>query len=156
TGAQGTLMYSKDNGVNFQTSNAFTGLAAGTYQVVVKDQLGCQVSHSVMLTDPPALSFTTTNANPLCNGASNGQITVNAIGGTGMRMYSKDNGMNFQPINIFSGLAAGTYNLVVKDANNCTKSGMVTLTDPPAIIFTTTNTNPLCNNSSDGSITFNA
>ena len=35
--------YSIDNGASFQASGNFTGLLAGNYNVVVQDNIGCQV-----------------------------------------------------------------------------------------------------------------
>ncbi|MCB0545481.1 MAG: hypothetical protein KDC70_18285, partial [Saprospiraceae bacterium] len=65
------------------------------------------------------ISFTATPSNT-CSGSSNGQIAVTGVtGGTGPYMYSKDNGSTFQSGATFTGLAAGPYNVVVKDANGC-------------------------------------
>jgi hypothetical protein len=46
-----------------------------------------------------------------CATATDAVITVTATGGTGTITYSKDNGLNFQASNIFSGLAAGSTKL---------------------------------------------
>lgn len=158
SGGTGTLVYSKDNGVNYQASNVFNGLSAGTYNIVVKDANNCTTAASpVTLNDPVPISFTTTKVDPACPGNSNGAITVNASGGTGTLMYSKDNGVNYQASNVFNGLSAGTYNIVVKDANNCTTAASpVTLNDPIPISFTTTKVDPTCPSTADGSITVNA
>lgn len=158
SGGTGTLVYSKDNGVNYQASNVFNGLSAGTYNIVVKDANNCTTAASpVTLNDPVPISFTTTKVDPACPGNSNGTITVNASGGTGTLMYSKDNGVNYQASNVFNGLPAGTYNIVVKDANNCTTAASpVTLNDPIPISFTTTKVDPTCPSTADGSITVNA
>ena len=43
--------YSIDNGANFQASGNFTGLLAGNYNVVVQDNIGCQVTGVVSVTD---------------------------------------------------------------------------------------------------------
>ena len=44
-----------------------------------------------------------------------------------------------------TGLAAGSYTFTVKDANNCTITVPVTITQPAAITATTSITNVLCN-----------
>ncbi len=68
----------------------------------------------------PAISFTATPTNT-CSGGSTGQIAVTGVtGGTGPYLYSKDNGSTFQSGNTFTGLAANTYQIVVKDAAACT------------------------------------
>ena len=38
TGGRYPYLYSKDNGVTFQTSNVFTGIGVGIYYFMVKDQ----------------------------------------------------------------------------------------------------------------------
>jgi gliding motility-associated-like protein len=156
SGGTTPYQYSIDNGVTFQAGNNFTGLPAGTYDIIVEDAAGCQVASTVTLTDPPALGFTTVDVDPDCNGASTGSITFSANGGTTPYQYSTDNGVTFQAGNAFTGLPAGTYNVVVEDANGCSSTGTVTLTDPPVLTFTTTDVDPDCNGASTGSITFSA
>lgn len=68
----------------------------------------------------PTISFTATPTNT-CPGSNNGQITVSGVtGGSGPYMYSKDNGATFQSGATFTGLPAGNYQIVVKDATACT------------------------------------
>ncbi|MBK8191877.1 MAG: hypothetical protein IPK76_01160 [Lewinellaceae bacterium] len=67
----------------------------------------------------PTITFTATPTNT-CPGSNNGQIVVSGVsGGTGPYMYSKDNGANFQSGATFTGLSAGNWAIVVKDANDC-------------------------------------
>src|SRR5436853_6459810 len=80
--------------------------------------------------------------NPSCSSGT-GSITVTASGGTGTLSYSKD-GTNFQSSNVFSGLAAGSYTITVKDANGCTTTTAATVTVPPAVTTSSTAKNPLC------------
>jgi|GEM_PF-1074192 len=170
SGGTGTLQYSKDNGSNYQPGNEFSGLGAGTYQIVVKDANGCTSSAtSVTITAPTAVSIgsavkTSYNGADLsCATSTDGKITVTASGGTGTLQYSKDNGSNYQPGNEFSGLGAGTYQIVVKDANGCTSSATsVTITAPTAVsigsaVKTSYNGADLsCATSTDGKITVTA
>ncbi|MCC6461685.1 MAG: choice-of-anchor D domain-containing protein, partial [Saprospiraceae bacterium] len=56
-----------------------------------------------------------------CVSTTNGQIIVGSVtGGVAPYQYSKDNGANYQPGATLTGLAPGTYQVVVKDANGCT------------------------------------
>ena len=41
TGGTGTKEYSKDGGVNYQSSGTFSGLTSGTYTIHVKDENDC-------------------------------------------------------------------------------------------------------------------
>ncbi|TPE42586.1 T9SS type B sorting domain-containing protein [Pontibacter mangrovi] len=127
TGGSGAYTYSID-GVNFQASASFTGLAAGNYTVSVKDGNGCVYAEAVDLTNIAGPEFTATATASTC-GASNGSISVNDItGGTAPYTYSVD-GSTYQTSNTFGQLLAGTYNITVKDANGCTLVKAVTVSD---------------------------
>ena len=158
SGGTGALQYSVDNGGTFQAGNTFTGLGAATYNIVVQDANGCQASTTATLTDPTAVSITNVAVvEPLCNGVSDGSLTITASGGTGALQYSIDNGGTFQAGNNFTGLGASTYNIVVQDANGCQASTTATLTDPTAVSITNVATvDPTCNGGSDGTITITA
>src|SRR5690606_19786880 len=124
--ATGTdLEYSIDAGTNFQTSNVFTGLAAGEYNIVVMDGSGATVGTTVTLVAPeiPVIDDISTEA-PDC-GLSNGSLSIAATG-TDLQ-YSTDGGGNFQPSPVFADLAAGTYEVVVVNDAGCTANATVTL-----------------------------
>ena len=157
TGGTGTLQYSIDGGTTFQASNAFTGLIAGVYNIVVEDANLCQATSTVTLVDPTVVSITgVASTAPSCNGSADGTITITATGGTGALQFSIDGGTTFQAGNNFTGLIAGIYNIVVQDANLCQVTSTVTLVDPTALVITsTTPVDPTCG-ASNGSITINA
>jgi len=158
SGGTGTKQYSNDNGFTYQSSNIFSGLTAGTYQVVVKDDNNCTKTSSVTITEPSLITFSCSNIDILCYNDSNGSITVTASGGTGTLQYSKNNGSTYQLSNIFSGLTANTYQIVVKDANNCiTTVQDVTLTQPvSAISSSVIYTDYVCPLEATGEITVTA
>lgn len=155
TGGITPYQYSIDSGATFYSSNAFTNLVANTYKVIVKDTNNCITNFTAsIVTQPTVLSFTATNTNVSCNGGNNGSITVTATGGTTPYQYSKNNGSTFQSSNTFSNLAFGTFDVLVKDANNCvTSSQTISITQPTAVSFTTTSSNVICNGGNTGSIT---
>lgn len=132
-----------------------TGLGVGTYSVIVTDATGCTATGSVNITQPNALTFTTSVTSPDCSGGNDGSITVTANGGNAPYQYSSDGGNIYQNSNILTGLDAGTYTVIVKDANNCTVSNPVTITDPVAIQPNLTVTNISCNGAVDGRVTAN-
>ncbi len=143
------------NGTNYFTDSTFSNLSAGTYTLYTKDNAGTIVSSSATLTAPSAVAGTTTITNVLCNGGSTGSITVNASGGTPSYQYSL-NGGTFQVSNVFSGLTANTYSIIIKDANNCTTTISATATQPTAVNATAVTVNVLCNGGATGSITVTA
>lgn len=92
--------------------------------------------------------------NVSCFGGSNGAITVSASGGLSPYQYKYDGG-SFQSSNVFSNLIAATQPIIVKDANNCSKTISSTITQPSAALGSsiTSQTNALCYSNSTGSVT---
>jgi hypothetical protein len=144
--------YSID-GINFQASNTFTGLAAGAYTITVKDNTGDTrtTTANVINESSPALTANTTTST--CS-SDNGSITANASGGTPPLQYSI-NGTTYQSSNVFTGQFAGNYTVYVKDANGCISTTAVTIINESAPSLTATTTAASCTNN-DGAITANA
>jgi len=68
--------------------------------------------------------------NILCNGANDGQITVNGSGGTAPFEYSLNNG-TFQSNNVFTQLTPGDYVPMIRDANGFVQTApTITITEP--------------------------
>lgn len=127
------FQYSIDGGGSWQTSNTFTGLAAGSYVCTIMDANSCLANDStVILNEPVALSFTTVNLDDTCSLAK-GEIQFSAVGGTMPYTYSIDGGGTYQSSAIFSGLMNGTYNLAVMDANGCMMTSSTTLNDQAGV-----------------------
>jgi len=154
SGGTGTLNYSIDGGTTFQTSGVFNGVLAGSYSIVVEDANGCQGTGTVSVTEPVAMSFTSSFSDPNCNGGADGTITITASGGTGTYQYSSDGGVTFQASNILTGLSAGTISVVVEDVNGCQQNGSVVLSDPAGMTYSIVAVDENCG-LSDGSLTFN-
>ncbi|MHC2993524.1 hypothetical protein OB13_18805, partial [Pontibacter sp. HJ8] len=116
------------NGTTFQTGTTFTGLASGDYTLTVKDANGCQVTASVSVDKEGPASFVSSSVASTC-GSNNGSLAVNRVnGGNAPYTYSL-NGGAFQSAATFTGLVAGTYTITVKDANDCTYTREVQVTD---------------------------
>ncbi len=160
TGGTAPLTYSITGAAPYQAGNSFTGLSAIAYTVSVEDANSCTATGSSgNVNEPTALVLNAPGeTDPNCNGGSDGQVVVNASGGTPPYEYSIDNGSNYSSNATFMGLAAGTYNLAVRDANNCVTTGTsATLADPTIItISSVTPTNVQCNGANDGQISITA
>jgi uncharacterized protein (DUF2141 family) len=139
----------KDNlGQQIGTDPLLNGVPAGDYTATVTDSEGCIKAENYQLTDPPALSFSTTTSDfnkfaVSCPDAEDGQITLTANGGTGSIVYSINDGASYQPGNTFGGLGADTYKALVRDDNGCLSTTQnITLNAPDALqlgIFSQTN-----------------
>lgn len=128
----GTYNYSKDD-VTYQVSNVLTGFPAGSHTVYVKDKGGCVYPLVVTVTQPAApLAISAANTKLVsCYGYSDGEITATATGGWGSYQYSIDNGITWQVSNLFAGLPAGPYTILVKDFEGCIVMSSVTMVIQP-------------------------
>ncbi len=158
SGGTGNLEYSFDGGTNYGTSNTATGLSANSYDVFVIDENNCTANQSVTIIEPSAITIDNIVSNNIsCNGANDGTITVIASGGTGTLEYSFDGGTNYGTSNTTAGLSANTYDVFVRDENNCTANQSVTITEPTAIVIDNIATTDItCNGANDGTITVTA
>lgn len=155
TGAVAPLSFSLNGGAG-QPSNSFNGLAAGNYTVDVTDDNGCVASVSFTITEPTVLNYTSDVTPASCNGECDGEILINASGGTPPYQYSSDNGLSFSPNNPMTGLCAGNVNVVVQDDNGCLSNSTENIPEPAAVSATYDITDPECEGSCDGEIEVNA
>jgi len=150
---------------NYKFSNFQVLKPGGTYYVAVNDANGCKdlrddaewqtVTITPITSD---IAFTTAKTDNLCNGNTAGTITVSAVsGGTGPDYTVSRNGINWYSLDegdyTFTGLAAGTYTISVKDVNGCVKTSSVTITQPASLAFNVTYTDASCAGGATGSIT---
>lgn len=128
-----------------------TGLSAGTYSVTTVDANSCSATTNVTITEPAVMSANiTTQTNVLCFGASTGTATASATGGTGSFTYTWNTTPAQYGTNA-TGLAAGTYTVTAVDANNCSATANVTITQPAAISPSPSQVNVSAFGATDGS-----
>ncbi|HEX2630023.1 MAG TPA: T9SS type B sorting domain-containing protein, partial [Chitinophagaceae bacterium] len=153
--AAGTAPYEYSlDGIAWQSSNVFPGLAAGTYTVRYRESNGCSGQLTEVVAEPAVLSATQATVAVVCNGQSNGTITITPNGGQSPYQYSLD-ATNWQASNVFN-VPAGSYTVTIRDFNNCTTTQNMTVTEPNALTGSATTTNATCNGGNDGVITVTA
>ncbi len=152
TGGTGELQYAL-NGGDYQVSNFFGELSANTYLITVKDENNCvKNSTPANLPNPTPIDVILQVTQIKCYNQSDGSITVSASGGFGGFLYKLNSG-TYQNNPIFSNLAAGNYVVSVLDQTGCAKvNDTETLTNPPAIFYTTNSSHLTCHDSNDGII----
>jgi hypothetical protein len=142
TGGTGAYSYLWSNGA---TTEDISGLAAGTYDVVVTDANGCTDGATFTLDEPTAVEIVA-NPGPLscnsANGSADATIDLTISGGTAPYTYNWSNGETTEDI---AGLAAGTYDVTVTDANDCTAEGSWTIDDVDPIEVLASATDLSCN-----------
>lgn len=154
TGGWSVYKYSIDNGATFQSSGVFTDLAGSLvgrpYYVVVADasDMTClKVVGPTYIYKPSELDISDIQiTQESCSNSGDAVVKINVKGGWGsvnnpqgnvtVPHYSIDNGNNWQTLNTFTGLMAGTYTIKVKDANarvDCEVSRTITILPVTAI-----------------------
>ncbi|HSV88699.1 MAG TPA: hypothetical protein VLH61_08660, partial [Bacteroidales bacterium] len=128
---------------NGQTTAVATGLPAGTHQVLVTDQNGCQTTAAVTLVNPDPIVI---NALVLVHvtsyGLSDGQLTVEAVNGTPPYTYVWAHGPTGPAL---TGIPAGFYTVTVTDFNGCSAVATFEILQPsPVQLFLDAGTGRIC------------
>ncbi len=149
-GGSPAYIYRWSNGASTED---LSGLTAGTYSVTVIDGNECSATTSFTITQPTDITIVATPTNVLCGGGNDGAIDVTISGGTQPYSFSWSNEAMEEDL---SGLTAGSYTLVVTDANGCTESTTVTISEPRALNGFAQITPVACQGEATGSINLTA
>jgi gliding motility-associated-like protein len=132
---------------NAETTEDINSLGGGTYQVVVTDANGCVFVETTDIVEPAeiALDFSTTE--PLCNGDATGSVDMTVIGGNLPLTFNWSNSALTEDL---TNVSAATYDVTVTDANLCTATGSIDLTEPLAMTLETIGIDINCIGDADG------
>jgi hypothetical protein len=131
-GGSSTVTVSATGGTAPYTGTGTFSRSAGTYSFTVTDANSCTSTTTGSITQPQALSLTLQVM--ACSGGNNGSITATFSGGTAPYQVKIDAGAYTAATSpyTFTGLAAGSHTVTVKDANGCTTSNSITVSSCPA------------------------
>ena len=132
-GGTGTYQYSLD-GNSYQMTNTFSNLTAGKYIVFIIDDDGCSNSTQATLDALDGLDIIEITTLPSRCGGSTGSVTIDVEGGIAPVMISLQN-YPAQTEELFSGLAAGTYQIYIQDAAGCTADTMASLSQTGCPVY---------------------
>lgn len=128
TGGTGSYGYQWSNGA---TTQDLSNLSSGTYSVDIVDGNGCTATSSYTISNNvsncSAFCYIAVTSNSVSNevcGNGNGSIDINVLNAVAPFTYSWSNGATTEDL---TGLSAGTYTVMVLDANNCSESASFTI-----------------------------
>lgn len=120
--------FSMDSGNTFQDVPVFSNIGPGSYNVLVKDRLGCITAmDDFVITQPAPLSVVSAKTRVVsCSSVKDGQIILTVTGGTSPYRYGLSK-YNTQADSILHGLDAGEYHYYVLDSHDCSIDGSVVI-----------------------------
>lgn len=148
-----------------QDNGTFEGLAEGTeYYIAVTSGATCSdIAGPFAIVRPDPIIFDAVPTNVSCNGEEDGTITVSvSAGGEGLIQFAiapnfneffsdSDNPGTYT----FDELAAGTYEILIKDDNGCFEKDFITIEEPDQIEVINIDTTPeLCIGANNGTVVF--
>ncbi len=144
-----TYVWSPSGG-NAQTA---TGLIAGDYTATITDANGCSTITTVSVSTTnniPSVAASTVN-NVSCFNGTNGSASATPSGGTPNYTYAwLPSGGNSSAA---SNLSAGNYSVTITDANGCSATNTVSITQPSVLSATQSQINVNCNAGNNASAT---
>jgi gliding motility-associated-like protein len=149
TGSGGTTPYtiSWNTGAN---GPLITGLIAGIYTATVTDGNGCTAAQSATVNQPSALQISIIAADVSCFGGNDGSATATGSGGIPGYTFVWSNGANGP---VADNLSAGAFTVTATDANACTTTQTIAITEPPLLNVSASATDETANNANDGTAT---
>ncbi|WP_069859212.1 T9SS type B sorting domain-containing protein [Arenibacter sp. NBRC 103722] len=133
SGGSGGYQYAiSPNLDKFDTVNTFTDLAPGNYTVIAQDINGCFEQLRYTIIEPAIITAVPTTTPEICIGSEDGTISLIISGGTAPYSTSINSTTDSDFVldrTLFTNLAAGTYAIFVKDAQDCMINMAVTI-DP--------------------------
>jgi hypothetical protein len=159
TGGSGNYWY-QISGTGWSNSGLFTGLQAGSYEVLIRDQANpsCIVllDDARVILEPEEMDAVISHEDVTCFDGNNGSINISdPAGGSGSYQY-RVSGYGWQSSGLFEGLTAGTYEVEMRDAADpaCVKilDGSYTIQQPGVLEALVTHEDVTCFDGNNGSI----
>src|SRR6185312_11416373 len=117
---------------NGSSSEDISGLVAGSYTVTITDANGCTDTQVINVTQPvAALSASGSPVHVKCFGGATGAINLTVSGGTAPYSFAWNTGATTEDL---SGLTSGSYTVTITDANGCTETQVINVTQPAAAL----------------------
>ena len=133
-----------------QTPSTAINLAPNTYSCTITDFYGCKSTAFGTITQPSVLAPIMNSQNVKCFGTSTGTISATGSGGTAPYTYLWPTLAS--TLSTVNNVAIGIYSCTTTDANNCSITQTIAVTQPSSITLTSTITPANCN-LSNGSAT---
>ena len=146
--------YSINGGLS-QSSNVFTALTEGTYNVTVKDSIDCAYTFPVVINSDVVLGINPVIKMPACNGDKNATLTLHPRSGKPPYLFALNNNP-YQADSVFKNLGAENYVVHIKESSGCIKDSTIKIQQPNPVSGTLIITPASTCYAGDGEITVKA
>ncbi|WP_378181384.1 T9SS type A sorting domain-containing protein [Aquimarina sp. SS2-1] len=155
----GTVIQS-DTNVSLPSST-LANQSEGVYTILITDSDGCTLTETYNLANPGELLVEITQTQEIsCFGGSDGileVITTGGIGGNNYEWYNANTNIQIGSSNILNGVAAGSYYIIVSNAEGISEQSAVFMVGQPlAVTGNLVGDDPDCFGGNDGNITISA
>ncbi len=148
-----TFTYFTDSTATIHIADSSAVATSGTYYIVGTTAAGCTDTTAVTVTVHQSPSVTLTKTDLACFNVCTGTAIATVIGGAPVYTYVWSSGTNDTSVSTtdtITGLCAIGYTVTVTDANTCSDTDSINITQPPQISANITTTNVSCNGICDG------
>jgi gliding motility-associated-like protein len=159
SGGTPPYIYSIDDGVNTQDTGYFDNLVPGLYYAFVQDANGCAFDDTVRIIINE-LNISITKNDVSCYGFGDGGFTIIALDGkspywmTGS--FLSPDTLTSSGLFPFIGIAAGSYDFIIGDAEGRTYADTIEIVEPDRINISGVITRPTCTTgTNDGAVLLN-
>ncbi|OOG70553.1 hypothetical protein B0E43_18310 [Algoriphagus sp. A40] len=147
SGGVAPYTYSWSNGAKTKDLDQ---ISSGAYQVLITDSKGCSFQASYTIESLGSVQISSKTKAPSCQGSSDGEIEVSALGGKAPFTYLWSTGQSSPKI---TGLSSGTYSVKISDTSGCTVEQQFSLTNPTSLSLEVLENRPVsCSGKADGGI----
>jgi gliding motility-associated-like protein len=138
------------------SANSLSDLGSGRYILLIADSNFCTALDTIDLVEPGSFGMSvetslsvTGDHNINCYGQKTGSIGIQAVNNAGLVEYLWSDG---ELGSLREGLKAGSYKVIITDANGCTADSSIVLSEPEPISLSFLTTQPFCADKPDGTI----
>ena len=146
TGGAGGYTYAWSNGASTEDLNV---LPAGQYSVIITDLNSCSDTMHYLLVAPDVISIEENVQHILCDGNSNGAISLTVTGGVAPFSYLWSNGAVTSSL---QNLVGGQYVVNINDQNNCIQNKIIAIQQIRPLRIEINSEQVKCFGGSDGKI----
>ncbi|MEM7105693.1 MAG: gliding motility-associated C-terminal domain-containing protein, partial [Bacteroidota bacterium] len=152
SGGVGPFTFTWDD-PNTQSTASATGLCAGTYSVIIQDNIGGNAFGSVTISEPTQILSGISALNISCTGENDGSAVVMPSGGNGPYAFNWSNGSTET---LVTNLSPGSISITITDNSGCFIADNISISEPLPLAASVSSNGVACFGNVNGEALVNA